>query len=370
MRWLKQRMSIWKTLLKDFSSYRNENIAYEDIYESLLLLYANKIDLNKTTKEELESLYLLSQGQLNNFFNHLDKNGALLSIHELQTIPGFDLETIRALQPFVLVDQTRSDTRPFFQRLLSEENNYLLLRLTRRLERQLGYGENPDSTKRYYLGSPYKIYGRYRVSHLNDFSLGITFEKDPGEQISFDSSQKGFDFYSAHLLLENKLGLDKLVIGDYQLQLGQGLLLGAGFTSGKGAETVNALKRNSLGLRPYTSVLESGFFRGAGLTKSFGDFESTIFYSRLKQDGNIQFDDLNLDDDLLDEIAFAHSIRSGGYHRTQNEIENKDKILEENFGFVMNYRPVRRLKIGVAGLNTNYSIPIIKTPNQLQSIRI
>ena len=76
------------------------------------------------------------------------------------------------------------------------------------------------------------------------------------------------DFWSAHLMLENQGKFRKLIVGDYQLQLGQGLLFGAGFGVGKGAETVNALQRVTLGIRPYTSVLEGGFLRGAGGRRS------------------------------------------------------------------------------------------------------
>lgn len=361
---------------------QDENIAYEDIYESLLLLYSNKINLNKTDPDELASLYLLNAGQINNFFTHIEQNGRLLSINELQAIEGFDLEIIRTIRPFVTVQESALDSRPFFKRVISEENNYFLLRYTRRLEEQLGYTEalpldtvlirdendqvidtltNPPSR---YLGSPNKIYGRFRTSHKGDFSLGFTFEKDAGEKFRFEGEEKGFDFYSYHLLLENKLGFDKIMLGDFQLQVGQGLVYGAGFASGKGAETVNAVKRNTLGLRPYTSVLESGFFRGIGLTKSIQSFEITMFYSKLKQDGNIQqISTIGLDPTDLDEQEFVNSIQNTGFHRTINERSIKDQLDEESFGGLIEFKPHRRLTIGISGLNTTYSVPLQRRPN-------
>jgi hypothetical protein len=355
---------------------QDQDVSYEDIYESLLLFYTNKLNLNKVEPEEIASLYILNPNQINNFFSYRDQFGTFLSINELQAIPDFDLETIRSLLPFVTVSESAADSRPFLTRVLTEENNYFLLRWTMRLEEQVGYtaalpldttfvkDENDNvidttlTAPTRYRGSPNKMYGRFRTSHRDDFSLGFTFEKDNGEKFEFANGQKGFDFYSFHFLLENKLGFKKIVLGDYQLQIGQGLVFGAGFSAGKGAETVNTAKRNSVGIRPYTSVLEGGFFRGGGVTKEFGDFEVSLFYSHLNQDGNIQSDTT-----FSNFEEFVNSIQVTGFHRTENELALKGRIQEQSIGGVVEYSPHRRLTIGVSGLNTNYSRPIQKRPN-------
>ncbi len=355
---------------------QDEDVAYEDIYESLLLYYSNKLNLNNVEPEELASLYILSPSQLSNFFAYRDQFGEFLSINELQAVPEIDLGTIRLLLPFVTVRESLTDTRPLIKRILEEENNYLLLRYTRRLEEQLGYtpalpldttfirDENDNvvdtltSPPSRYEGSPNKIYGRFRTSHRNDFSLGFTFEKDEGERFSFDNNRSGFDFYSYHLLMENKFGFKKIMLGDFQMQVGQGVVFGAGFNAGKGAETVNTTKRNSLGLRPYTSVLESGFFRGVGIARQQGDFEFTIFYSDVKQDGNIQSDTT-----FSEFEEFVNSIQNTGFHRTPNELASRDRIDEQSIGAVAEYSPHRRLTIGLAGLNSQYSRPLQRRPN-------
>ncbi|MEM7297939.1 MAG: hypothetical protein AAF391_06700 [Bacteroidota bacterium] len=355
---------------------QDEDIAYEDIYESLLLYYTNKLNLNKVEPEELASLYILKPAQVTDFFNYRTQFGDFLSINELQAIPTFDLESIRLLLPFVSVQESVTDSRPFIQRILQEENNYLLLRYTQRLEEQIGYTPalpldttfvrdedgNPTDTlvspPSRYQGSPGKTYGRFRTSRRGDFSLGFTFEKDNGESFEFSENRNGFDFYSYHLLLENKFGFDQIMLGDFQVQMGQGVIFGAGFNAGKGAETVNTTKRNSLGLRPYTSVLEAGFFRGAGLTKSFGKIKATAFYSKLDQDGIVRSDTTF---SAFEE--FVNSIQNDGFHRTERELEKKDQIVEETFGGSIEFRPNRKLQIGVAGLNSNYSVPLQRTPN-------
>ena len=355
---------------------QDEDVSYEDIYESLLLYYSNKLNLNNVEPEELASLYILSPAQLSGFFSYRDQFGNFLSINELQAVPEIDLETIRLLLPFVTVTESFTDARPLLKRILTEDNNYFLLRFSRRLEEQLGYtealpldttfirdeNENVIDTvttpPTRYQGSPYKVYGRFRTSHRNDFSLGFTFEKDNGERFAFSDGKNGFDFYSYHLLLQNKMGFKKIMLGDFQMQVGQGVVFGAGFNAGKGAETVNTTKRNSLGIRPYTSVLESGFFRGVGLTRKQGNFNITLFYSNLKQDGNIQTDTTFSDFD-----EFVNSIQNTGFHRTPQELATKNQIDEQSIGAVIQYSPHRRFTIGISGLNSQYSKPLQRRPN-------
>jgi hypothetical protein len=355
---------------------QDQNLDFEDIYESLLLYYTNKVNLNKVEPSTLASLYILSPLQLSSFFEYRDRFGDFLSINELQAIPNFDVTTVRDLKPFVTVDEKIVDSRKLITRIIEEENNYLLLRYSRRLEAQKGFTPAfpPDTTlvrdeeenvvdtvltsPNRYRGSADKLYGRFRTSHKDDFSLGFTFEKDPGEKFEFDNNQYGFDFWSYHLMLDNKLGFKRIMVGDYQLQVGQGLVFGAGFTAGKGAETVNTIRRSTLGLRPYTSVLEAGFFRGVGLTKALGDFEITGFYSNSGRDGNIlrdtTFSNFN---------EFVNSIRATGLHRTEAELALKNRITEESYGGMVTYRPIRRLLVGISGLLTNYSVPIQRRPN-------
>ena len=330
---------------------QDSNIDYEDVYESLLLHYIDPLNLNRATESQLASLYILSPVQVQSFLDHREKQGNLLSIYELQSIEGFDIQLIQDLIPFISVRENVLDNRPFLKRLLAEPNNYLLLRYSSILEEQRGYGEDKEKG---YRGSQDKLYGRFRVSHRDDFSIGMTFEKDAGEKFNFNN-RKGFDFYSGHFMVENQGVYRKVIVGDYQLQVGQGLVFGSGFNAGKGAETINIVKRNTLGIRPYTSVLETGFFRGLGMNIPSNDFEIIAFYSHMKQDGNIKNDSI-----FTDFGDFVNSIQNSGFHRTSNELSSKDQIKEHSLGGTIVYRPNRKFRAGITALNTNYSTPILK----------
>ena len=43
------------------------------------------------------------------------------------------------------------------------------------------------------------------------------------------------DYWSFHFMLERQGKFRRVIVGDFQLQFGQGLLFGAGFSVGKGA---------------------------------------------------------------------------------------------------------------------------------------
>jgi hypothetical protein len=336
-------------------SVQDADVNYEDIYESLLLYYTNPIDLNKTDRDELAGLFILSPIQLNQFFDHRNSFGALLSINELQSIEGFDIATIQNLKPFVTVEE-KADSRTLLQRMKEEENNFLLLRYGRNIEKEAGF----NNQEMRYLGDANSLYSRYRISRSHDFSIGFTAEKDAGEPFTWSQANKvrGFDFYSFHFSLQDKGRIENITIGDYQIQYGQGLVLGAGFSAGKGAETVNTLKRNNIGIRPYGSALESGFFRGAATTLRKENSRLTLFYSKINQDAS-----LNTDSAYSDYDEFANSIQTTGYHRLPSEITSKNSIKEQNFGLVYQYNVNSRFDIGAIILNTNYSVPIEKRPN-------
>lgn len=312
----------------------------EDLFESLYQNYLNPIDLNKATREQLASVYILSEKQLNAFFSYRQKTGNLLSIYELQSIPDFDLRTIFKLVPFVAVKSDGLSLGTLMNGF-GGSNQYLLLRYAQILETKKGFTEPDSRSKVRYEGSPFKLYARFKMYAQKDFTLGFTLEKDEGEsQLT--------DFKSFHIHFQNKGHWKNITLGDYQLQLGQGLVSSAGFYIGKGSETVLTTRRNQIGVRPYTSTLENNFFRGAAATYQLGKFEVIGFYSRLKRDANLV-------QEQATNVEYASSLQTSGLHRTASEIADQFSLSEENFGTDISYknRP-NTLQVGLSVLKTNF----------------
>ena len=221
------------SFIQELFAVQDEDLNYEDIYETLFLLYNNPLNLNRTTRDELQSLFILSEKQLNSFFEYRNKNGSFLSIYELQAIPDFDLGTINKILPFVKIEDLGAKSQPLLKRILGEKNNYLLLRYTHNIEEKRGFSSRATPSQDY-LGSPGKLYARFRVSHVRDFSIGFTMEKDDGEAFAWDRATRryGMDFISYHAFFQNKGHFKSIALGDYQIQFGQGLLLAGGFWFG------------------------------------------------------------------------------------------------------------------------------------------
>ena len=66
------------------------------------------LNVNAATEEELEQLHLPDVLQIKNLILYRKMLGPLLSVYELQSIPGWDLEIIRKILPYVCVERNES----------------------------------------------------------------------------------------------------------------------------------------------------------------------------------------------------------------------------------------------------------------------
>lgn len=336
----------------------DEDIDFTTLFDYLSYIYDHPVNLNNARNEEgLRQLHMLTEVQVNNLYEHIRVNGRLISIYELQAVPGWDLTTIKNILPFVEVNVNLYTPNISVREVLKNSTNDFFLRYSRVLEQQEGYAPIDDSTlaaspNRRYLGSPDKLYARYRFKFRNNISIGFTAEKDAGEQFFQGNQSNGFDFYSAHVYLKGFGKLKALALGDYHAQFGQGLTVWSGLAFGKSADVMSS-KRNAVGLRPYASVDENLFLRGGGTTLQFGKFEFTGFGSFKKIDANVDFDDTTNTFDGLTITSFQQT----GLHRTPGEFQDKRAIAETHLGGNMQFN-TRRLKIGVTGLHSTYDADV------------
>jgi hypothetical protein len=353
-----------EAFVEELFAMQDEELNYEELYESLLQVYLNPLNLNQVGAETLQSLYILTPIQVNSLLQYRERYGFLVTLYELQAVPEFDLETIYRLLPFVVVDDgEKKANQPFPRRVFSAKNAYFMLRQSRVWEERRGFTP-PDtlsngSLSTRYLGDPNNLYARFRIQHHQDFSVGVTLDKDAGEQFIWERSTKryGFNFLSYHFALFQKGRWKAVTIGDYQAQFGQGLVFGSGYSPGKGAETVTTVRRSSTGLRPFTSAMEFGFFRGAAATYTSGNFELSALYSYTPRDGNIQ----SRIDTLENQEDYISSLLQSGYHRTPTEIANKSQVREQNIGGNLAFKNFEgTFHLGINALHTQYSQPFIR----------
>lgn len=333
----------------------SDDLNYEELLESLGQLYIHPLDLNQANYAQLASLFVLSDRQIKNILDYRGKAGNFASIYELQVVEGLDLATIYKIIPFVTITESEFSTQSV-SNSLNNANHTFILRTNNVLEQKKGYTPLKGRETVRYLGKPGSIYLRYKMFHSKDISAGFTLEKDDGESFTFNSKKRQFvaDFNSFHFQIQNKGHWKTISLGDYTMQFGQGLVLSSGFYLGKGAETILTIRRNSLGIRPYTSVIESNFFRGAAATYQIGKFELTGFFAKNKRSANLVTDKITNEQNIS-------SIDTDGYHRTQSEIDDKAVLTEQNLGFNAKWQNnANNLQFEFTGLNTNFSLPYIK----------
>jgi len=97
----------------------------------------------------------------------------------LQAVPGWDVATIQKLRPYVTVSAALGFMEDMRSRFKGGENN-LLIRATQILEKSRGYRQGPPQTNSYYMGSPQRIFMRYKYNYKNLLQYGVTGDKDAG----------------------------------------------------------------------------------------------------------------------------------------------------------------------------------------------
>ena len=339
----------------------DSDVDFTTYLEELYFFYDNPINLNQTNFDELSRLNLLTDVQIISILDYKRKFGNILTIYELRAVEELDQDVIDRVVPFVSAGEAKQ-YKTKLKNILKYGRNDVILRYQRGLQTKEGYIPKSDSVlaanpNKQYLGSPDKIYARYKFTYKDKISWGVTAEKDAGEQFFKGAQSKGFDFYSAHLMVKDLGIINKIVIGDFHANFGQGLTMWSGFNMGKSADVLN-VKRYARGLKKYSSVNESNFMRGVGVKLQKNKFDLTVFGSHKRIDANV-----NVSDTLFGNgDGGITSFQSTGFHRTPGEIEDIDAVKQTIFGGATHFTS-DNLKIGLVGVSTNYDIPL-KESNQ------
>ncbi len=346
--------------LENIGSGVDDELDYSTLLESLSQYLQNPIDLNRVDVEEWVRSGLMDEFQANALAAHIARFGKLMRYEELQVVPRFDLPFIYRILPYIKAGDGDAGSSSI-RAMISSGKHTMLIRYQRTIETQKGFTEPTNPTDTRYLGSPDKLYFKYRYQFSNKLSWGFVTEKDAGEELFKGSNEvknwyepySGFDFYSAHLFYKGKKLIRAIAIGDYQVEYGQGLTVWSGLAFGK-SNDVASIRKNGQGIKPYTSVNENLFLRGGAISLGKKNFTADVFYSSHKIDGNISALD------SLDQLEAFSSFQETGYHRTTAELLDKNKIHKTLYGTHLGYRK-KSFDIGFTAMHTEFAVPLKKT---------
>ncbi len=326
----------------------------DDSYLQLLEQYQKTpININTASEEDLKTLRMLTPMQIKSLLAYRNLLGELLNFYEIQAVPGWDVATIQKIRAFISTDKEVNLINTLQERLTGGEHT-ILLRVTQTLEKSKGYQIDPNAGKSFYQGSQQRLLVRYRYRYKNLLQYGVLGEKDQGEQFFKGSQKQGFDFYSAHLFARNIGIIKSLALGDYTVNMGQGLTQWMSLAFKKGPDVLNT-KRESPVLQPYNAAGEIFFHRGVGITIGKKNWEATAFVSYKKTDANFAAGDTTTTQD-----DFVTSLQTSGFHRTKTEVADKGIQTQLIFGGNFAYK-IYNFHVGVNAIQYSLKYPLLKS---------
>ena len=330
----------------------DESETQDDSYWQQMQAFRRRpLDINAATESDLQVFRWLTDLQIQNLLEYRRLLGRLHNVLELQAVPGWDIETIARTRPFITAGNGQGPAQMLRQRLRNGEHS-LLIRFSRFLETQRGFIPR-DTLPPNYAGGPWRTLVRYKYNYKNTLQYGVLGEKDPGEQFGKGAQRGGFDFYSAHFFVRNYGKIHLLALGDYTVNMGQGLLVYQSLAFRKSVDVMNIKRQTDL-FRPYNSPAEFNFFRGAAIAMQFGRWYVGVFGAHQRISGNAVVAE-------EDSSLSVTSLNASGLFRTRGEIEDRFGIRQTAAGGSLQYRQ-RRWRAGVNAVHYQLSAPLNRNP--------
>lgn len=312
--------------------------AWQEAGPELAIPGLHRVDINLATADELAALPGATPAGAAAILRYRSAYGRFSEVSELNAVEDLSTAEAAALAPFLFVQEPKQGLPKAAEALGRAARPYLLLRGQTAWPRTAAYGR-PDfaENRTSYAGDAWGVLARLRGSLPQRLSYGLVLEKDPGEALVPKPGTVQVDYVSAHVLLRNQGRLKALVLGDYQLALGQGLAFGRSFVLGRGAEPVLTLAQTSPGILPYNAVVEGRALRGAAATyRLTPGWEATAFGSAKRVDA--------MPVQAPDSLAAASADAVGpprytGLHRTEGELAARRALPEYLGGVSVQWAP-------------------------------
>lgn len=352
-----QEITDIEKLLQD-NDVEGSEAYYEDIVTTLQYLATNPININSASFDSLKILFFLSDAQIDNILEFRKKHGAFMHPNELLLITGIGTRDLSNIKPFIRIGEYLPESaRSFYTR------HEILARMKTTRPKQAGYKKYSRDAFIYekdylskkrnrFQGAPVSTLLKYKANIGTTWQGGITLGNDAGENYFTKNQKTGFDFLSVHLCFTPNKIIQKICIGDYKIQWGQGLIAWGGFSSGKSSASLSNEKSGN-GIMPYFSTDENRFLRGGAISlQPLRDLTTDIFVSYKKTDGNL------LDaDTLVSEDIQTATLYTTGYHRNELELEKKHTLKEFTTG-VSTRLNHQYFRAGIQILHYNFTPPL------------
>ena len=320
----------------------DDSEAAADLSDLLQQLQAHPVNLNDTLA--VAQLPFLSSFQIQALRNYILLHGQLLSHKELPLIPGFDSNTVALLEPLTTV----APYTPHKKLRLREGRHSLVTGIGGTVEQAEGYRNGK------YEGDNLHALMCYTYNLHDRVQLRLTADKDPTEVWGKEN------YYGYHLMLSDIGRLEKLILGRYNLQFGQGLTLWTGLRPFNllGAPPM----RFGRGVRQAAAFYEEDYQEGVAARINLGrGFHLSGFASKVEEEqltgAHLDYRHGNLIVGLTTAYtALKDSLETRDYVYNQNRFRGDHQL---NCGLDVAYQLHRLTLYGEAALGENGAPAVI-----------
>ena len=314
-----QKSNYSEAFINALEFLENDDVSGIEILVDQLYGYERKpLNLNSASREELSQFPLLNSFQIEQFIAYRSTNGNIENWNELMKISGFDFEVVSTIRPFASLEGSQTEVGNWLADWI--EGKWELANAYQFSTQKEGFKSQSDSVPAVYSGDNFRYYHRVRKRLPGKYSFGWIAEQDAGEP---KNSVFNFDFNTFHFFIQQKKKIiRKVALGDYQMQVGQNLVIAPSFALSKSLNILS-VKQGGNQLYPNTSVNENLFYRGAAVEVGGEQHQITGFYSSNKVDGTL--------------TSESFTLRSSGLHRTESEQLGKDVLRAKSGGFFSNH---------------------------------
>lgn len=274
------------------------------------------LDVNRVSESELVATGWVSPYAARHFILQRNRRpNGFESLRELKSIPGWDYRTLQLILPhLVLYPQIPNSSWGAFLR-------------RGRLAGHIAYGGVPyppkESAPIGAIGGAYGAQVAVSYKARNTFSLGVLGASSRYEPL-LQKGYPAFDRVGFHADFQlPQYHLSHLILGDFRVRLGMGLVLHHGFMRGVAHRSEEPLPLEPIA--PTLAADASQTMRGIAAIWKKGAWQATLFYSSLPRDGRI----------IANRKAHLYSVQ--GVHRTPTEWDRRNVLQEQSFGAIGSY---------------------------------
>jgi hypothetical protein len=281
-----------------------------ELLARLVWLTDHPIDLNEASAEDFLAIPGLPSADVEAIQHHRRTHGRFKDAFDIAGIAGVTAESWRLLRPFVTVTPQRQPLTDLRMRCNAPIRRF------------------PEAGTAA-LGSDVSSYGRIILSPASGWESGLVAASGPGERLADG-------FLTGYVKFESAGLLRRVIVGDFSVASGEGLMWGQGMRPAGFHADRNA------NFSPHRSASEQGFLRGAGLTAAVdagsGELRAHVLASRVACAAML---------DSNDEVTSLSAVST---YNTESLLLKRNALHLSSLGARLEFLGAGNVRLGLTGM--------------------